>query len=196
MTGHRPRRRVCRSFDHGQPIGRIDTLPILILCMCLACMFLATWKVPDHALTIGFPVIDPTMANDGIVPVHRVAVKPDGTVTLDGTPTDRAGLSETLQRLALATPAPGLVFEPSSDAGYDDALHTLAIIASAGLAEEQFCFGGLSEHRDFGADWSGEPMYFSIPVLEIREPERSRATVPPRQSLPECDPGRIVHRLD
>lgn len=149
----RQRSRRQRAFDHGQPIHRIDTLPLLIFCTLIALLALL-WasRTPTHALMIDLPMpvaLPPVLVQ---APVHTVGTTALGRPTLDGIELSRAQLAERLDTISKAD-AVGIIFEPADEARYEDALLTLAIVKAAGLTDSRFCFGGIERNRRFDKGW-------------------------------------------
>ena len=147
-------RRLRNAFDHGEPIHRINTLPLLLFCTLVA-MLALLWasRTPTHALLIDLPISIPIPPEISPGTVHVVGTTALGRPTLDGMELTREQLRDRLQAIASApapAPAPaGIVFEPADNARYEDALRTLALVKETGLADARFCFGGTDRNRRF-----------------------------------------------
>ena len=141
-------RRLRNAFDHGEPIHRINTLPLLLFCTLVA-MLALLWasRTPTHALLIDLPIPIPIPPEISPGTVHVVGTTALGRPTLDGMELTREQLRDRLQAIASApAPAPaGIVFEPADNARYEDALRTLALVKETGLADARFCFGAPTE---------------------------------------------------
>lgn len=139
-------RRLRTAFDHGEPIHRINTLPLLLFCTLVA-MLALLWasRTPTHALLIDLPI--PPEISPGTV--HVVGTTALGRPTLDGMELTREQLRDRLQAIASAPAPAGIVFEPADNARYEDALRTLALVKETGLADARFCFGGTDRNRRF-----------------------------------------------
>ena len=169
------------AFDHGEPIHRIETLPLLFFCMLIALLALL-WatRTPTHALLIDLPMpiaVPPALAE---LQTHIVGTTAQGRPTLDGIELSHEQLAERLASIS-NTGAVGIIFEPADEAHYEDALHTLATVKAAGLADSRFCFGGIERNRNFSKDLRLRPLRLTT----ILEPESTFE--PPEPSLPACN---------
>lgn len=175
-------RRLRTAFDHGEPIHRINTLPLLFFCTLVA-MLALLWasRTPTHALLIDLPIPIPPEISPGTV--HVVGTTALGRPTLDGMELTREQLRDRLQAIASApAPAPaGIVFEPADNALYEDALRTLALVKQTGLADARFCFGGTDRNRRFAKSNDR----YAPRMATLFDVERTSPESPP------CDPMTI-----
>lgn len=181
------RRRSRARFEHGPPIRRIDTLPILLFLCALVAALLATWRPPPQALVIDLPPplpveLRPPVAQDMLV--LRIGVDRNGRPLFNGTGVTHDQMRYFLAEAARLPLTPGVLFEPDPRARYGDAISILNAIRKAGLAQWQFCFAGLGQHRRLNKDWRVTARHLSLVI----DPAK-RMPIPPEPI--ECDPRRL-----
>ncbi len=140
-----------KKFDHGQPIWRPDTLPILLFAMCLAATVMALGGQHQHALLVEMPMPFPPEWHETIerpVPV-RLAVSAGGIILWDEDAIDRQTLRRRLLNLSEEPASWPLQFDPAPDAPYGTALQILGIVGEAGLIDSCLRLMGADKCRDF-----------------------------------------------
>lgn len=139
-----------RRFDHGEPISRIDTRPMLFVALIIAVVFLlAASQTRQHALLVELPQPEAGFNGTGYPPVlHRIRIAASGKVMFDGMWVDDAKLKTLLEQVKSIEPRPVLAFEPDGSASYERSAQTLAMIHRAGLIDDRFCIDGMEKHRD------------------------------------------------
>lgn len=149
-VGSSARRR--KPFDHGQPLSRPDTLPLLFFCIFLVIFVLMTIAPRTHALLFDIP--NPVEDNGEVLPgfliTDRVGVTENGELTMNGLRVTQQQLLDMLVAARREGQVRGLVFAPHPKSRYNDALRALAIIKFAGAGDAGFCFGAIEQHRSFG----------------------------------------------
>lgn len=152
-----------KKFDHGQPISRPDTLPILLFAMCLAATVMAFGGQHQHALLFNLPMPFPPEWRDRIDPPEpvRLALSADGDIFWNGEAIDRRNLRRRLSDLSKEPVSRPLQFDPAPDIRYGDALRILGIVGEAGLIDSCLRLMGAEKYRD----------YDNAPVMTAGEPD-------------------------
>jgi len=192
----RPNRRAGRvrgRFDHGEPIGKIDTRPMVFVALFVAILFLiAASQTRTHALLVDLPYhVGESMPDDGPAGVvHRIRVTETDGLMFDGELVTQAELMDRLQATVREPQEPRIAFEPDANASYNLAAHTLALIQRTGFINSLFCLDGLEKHRDFGkGGGAGAP----FPVLFSIVPPDPRTEPPPMSTkFDSCVPEQLV----
>ena len=150
-------------FDHGRPISRPDTLPILLFATCLAATVMALGGQHQHALLVDMPSPLPPEWQPTIEspPPVRLSVSAGGTILWNGDETDRQSLRRRLSDLSKEPVARPLQFDPAPDAPYGTALQILGIVGEAGLIDSCLRLMGADKYRN----------YDRAPAMTAAEPE-------------------------
>ena len=158
-----PRRLGRAAFDHGQPIARPDTLPILLFTLCLAASVIAMGGHHQHAVLIDLPAPLPPDFVDKAerLPAQRLGLSARGTILWNGSEVSLSDLQERLAALAAEPVARPLQFDPAPDAAYGDVALLLGVVGKAGLIDTCFRFMGAEKYRD----------YDSPPDMDAPEPD-------------------------
>lgn len=176
-------RRPFPKFDHGEPIRKLDTMPVLIVSILLAIMMLLNTRVPQHALMIdfAFPVV-PSGGELGF-PTDLLAIAADGQLYWNSRPvSDRELVQILTERRSDARPR-GLKFLPDPHASYERSLRILSVVKSLGHAGAGFCFAELARHRRFGKGGSETPSTGGPPDF-ICDPQMDGRLYPQVSNMP------------
>lgn len=180
MLGRRANARLHRRerFDHGAPIAKIDTRPMVFVAMFLAILFLLYGsQIRTHALIIELP--RGSNHPDYIVPPYlTVEISAEGRVTLEGTPTQLDALGSRIAGHSLERPV--VLVRSDGNAPYRIVAHVLAALSNAGVANHDICFDGkeLFEHRHF------ERINFFLATTIVESEDQNR-----NWRVPEIPPG-------
>jgi biopolymer transport protein ExbD len=134
--------------DDGEPMGEMNTTPLIDVMLVLLIMFIITIPVATHAVNIDLPAPNPNAVKPPVDPVkNKVVLTPDNKILWNGTPIEQAVLASNL-KASLAMPVePELQFQPDSQAGYDLTAKVLNIIKSSEVTK--FGFVGNEQYASF-----------------------------------------------
>jgi len=135
--------------DDGEPMGEMNTTPLIDVMLVLLIMFIITIPVATHAVNIDLPAPNPNAVKPLIDPIkNKVTLTPDNKILWNGTPIDQGVLASNLKGSLGMKPEPELQFEPDAQAGYDLTAHVLNIIKSSEVTK--FGFVGNERYGTFG----------------------------------------------
>ena len=168
-------RRRHAPFDHGQPISRIDTMPLLLFSFTLVALFLSLQTTPTHALVIDLPAPFPEpVAWPERRSEYRIGIANGGQVSINATPVSDEDLPGVFQAMAIEPISPRVLFDPEPSTPYPRALEVLGAIKTSGLIGTHFCFAYLERYRHFDKSWRATPMRLTL--------------LPPSDDLPSSRP--------
>jgi biopolymer transport protein ExbD len=135
--------------DDGEPMGEMNTTPLIDVMLVLLIMFIITIPVATHSVNIDLPSPPPpNMPKPPVDPVkNKVVVTPDNQILWNGTPIDRSVLGANLKASRSMTPEPELQFEPDAQAGYELTANVLNIIKASEVTK--FGFVGNERYASF-----------------------------------------------
>lgn len=134
--------------DDGEPMGEMNTTPLIDVMLVLLIMFIITIPIQTHAVKIDLPVNSDQNTPPPIDPIkNKVSVDPAGTVTWNGTPIDLVTLRLYLDRTKAMAPEPELHVQPDAQARYVVVDNVLAIIKRSGVTKMGFV--GNEQYRAF-----------------------------------------------
>lgn len=140
-----------RRFEHGAPISKIDTRPLLFVATFLA-VFGVLWgasHIKLHAVTVDLP-LGWSFAPDPFHPPYVVVeIDGSGLAYVDGEPVSADSLGAAV--FAKLPDWPVVLFRPSPDSSYEHVAIAINELRSAGVAADDICFDPLQlgEHRRF-----------------------------------------------
>lgn len=112
----------------GEPIGAMNTTPLIDVMLVLLIMFIITVPLQTHAVKINLPG-RPDVAS---LPINRdsniVSVTPQGAVTWNGAPVDLATLRVFLEQTKAMKAPPELRIQPDAHARYAKVDEMLAVV--------------------------------------------------------------------
>ncbi|MFD1611075.1 ExbD/TolR family protein [Sphingomonas tabacisoli] len=134
--------------DDGEPMGEMNTTPLIDVMLVLLIMFIITIPIQTHAVKIDLPVNSDQNTPPPIDPIkNTVSVDPAGTVTWNGSPIDMVTLRLYLDRTRAMSPEPELHVQPDPQARYAVVDNVLAVIKRSGVTKMGFV--GNEQYRAF-----------------------------------------------
>lgn len=134
--------------DDGEPMGEMNTTPLIDVMLVLLIMFIITIPIQTHAVKIDLPVNSNDTTPPPVDPIkNKVSVDPMGTVTWNGSPIDLVTLRLYLDRTRAMSPEPELHVQPDPQARYNTVDNVLAIIKRSGVTKMGFV--GNEQYRAF-----------------------------------------------
>ena len=135
--------------DDGEPMGEMNTTPLIDVMLVLLIMFIITIPVATHSVNIDLPSPPPpNMPKPPVDPIkNKVVLSPDNQILWNGTPIARSVLAANLKASRAMTPEPELQFEPDAQAGYELAANVLNIIKASEVTK--FGFVGNERYATF-----------------------------------------------
>ena len=134
--------------EDGEPMGEMNTTPLIDVMLVLLIMFIITIPIQTHAVKIDLPVNSDQNTPPPVDPIkNKVSVDPMGTVTWNGTPIDLVTLRLYLDRTRAMSPEPELHVQPDPQARYNTVDNVLAIIKRSGVTKMGFV--GNEQYRAF-----------------------------------------------
>jgi biopolymer transport protein ExbD len=125
--------------EDGEPMGEMNTTPLIDVMLVLLIMFIITIPIQTHAVKIDLPVNSQNQAPPPIDPIkNKVSVDPSGTVTWNASPIDLVTLRLYLDRTRAMTPEPELHVQPDPQARYEVVDNVLAIVKRSGVTKMGF----------------------------------------------------------
>ncbi|MDP4573659.1 hypothetical protein Q9K02_00720 [Qipengyuania sp. G39] len=135
----RPRRRYC----HGEPIGRPDSLPILLFVFALIAALLAMSPRATHFLKVDLPAPYPPGYLEVLTPSYdRIVIAANGNARWNSVPVNDAQLRFILDQSAMRPLQHSLLLTPDAQTPYPRVLEILRLVAAAGLNDRCFRFSG------------------------------------------------------
>ena len=132
----------------GEPMGEMNTTPLIDVMLVLLIMFIITIPIQTHAVKIDLPVNSPNQTPPPIDPIkNKVSVDPGGIVTWNGTPIDLVTLRLYLDRTKAMSPEPDLHVQPDPQARYETVDNVLAVVKRSGVTKMGFV--GNEQYRAF-----------------------------------------------
>jgi len=134
--------------EDGEPMGEMNTTPLIDVMLVLLIMFIITIPIQTHAVKIDLPVNSDNNTPPPIDPIkNKVSVDPAGTITWNGSPIDIVTLRLYLDRTKAMSPEPELHVQPDAQARYNVVDNVLAVIKRSGVTKMGFV--GNEQYRAF-----------------------------------------------
>ena len=131
-----------------QPIGEINTTPLIDVMLVLLIMFVITIPASTHSVVVDLPrdcrVCPPVNALK-----NKLAIDGADRLLWNGTPVSEAQLGALLVESREMPTEPELQFEPAAPASYDASARALRLIEASGVSK--FGFVGNEKYRTFAA---------------------------------------------
>ena len=136
--------------DDGEPMGEMNTTPLIDVMLVLLIMFIITIPVATHSVNIDLPVPNNNPPPpDQIKPdKNKVVITPDNQILWNGTALQPDELVRNLLATTKMKPEPELQFQPDQQAGYNLTAHVLNDIKGSGVT--RFGFVGNEQFAYFG----------------------------------------------
>ena len=124
--------------SHAQPMGEINTTPLVDVMLVLLVIFIITAPLFQQAVAIDLPKVDSTRLEERprVVPL---ALDGEGRIHLDAQPVARAELDRLLQdAVTPGRPAPELHLRADRGTRYERVADVMAAAQKAGIAKIAF----------------------------------------------------------
>ncbi|WP_294264162.1 biopolymer transporter ExbD [uncultured Sphingomonas sp.] len=134
--------------EDGEPMGEMNTTPLIDVMLVLLIMFIITIPIQTHAVKVDLPQNSDSNRNENIDPVkNKIVVDPNGNLTWNGAPVNEVTLTQYLEQTKTISPEPELHFQPDATAKYDRVDQVLAIIKRSNVSKLGFI--GNEQYREF-----------------------------------------------
>lgn len=135
--------------DDGEPMGEMNTTPLIDVMLVLLIMFIITIPIQTHAVKIDLPVNSDNQTPPPILPdKNQLGVDVNGTVLWNGTPIDLVTLRQYLERTKAMSPEPELHVQPDPNARYEVVDRVLAVVKRSEVTKMGFV--GNEQYGNFG----------------------------------------------
>jgi len=136
--------------DDGEPMGEMNTTPLIDVMLVLLIMFIITIPVATHAVNIDLPTPNPNPPPPNQIKPdkNKVVVTVDNKILWNGAAIQPSELARNLQITTKMNPEPELQFQPEQYAGYNLTAHVLNDIKGSGVTK--FGFVGNEQYAYFG----------------------------------------------
>ena len=132
-------------YSHGEPIGRPDSLPVLLFVFALIAALLAMSPRATHILRVDLPASYSPRYSDVLTPSYdRIVIEKDGTARWNSIPVSDEQLRTILNQSAMRPERHSLLLTPEALTPYPRVLAILRLITAAGLNDRCFRFSGSS----------------------------------------------------
>jgi biopolymer transport protein ExbD len=134
--------------EDGEPMGEMNTTPLIDVMLVLLIMFIITIPIQTHAVKVDLPQNSDSNRNENIDPVkNKIVIFPDGQISWNGAPVNEVTLTQYLDQTVQMSPQPELHFQPDAQARYDRVDEVMAIIKRANVTKLGFI--GNEQYREF-----------------------------------------------
>ncbi|MEI9926618.1 MAG: biopolymer transporter ExbD [Sphingomonas sp.] len=124
--------------DDGEPMGEINTTPLIDVMLVLLIMIIMTIPIQTHAVKVDLPqqsnrpqpLVEPEK--------NKLYIDAGGTVYWNSTPVDDLTLRQYLDRTVAMDPEPELHFQPDPEARYEVVDRILSIVKRANVTKLGF----------------------------------------------------------
>jgi biopolymer transport protein ExbD len=125
--------------DDGEPMGEMNTTPLIDVMLVLLIMFIITIPVATHSVNIDLPSPSNQPNNSTVKPdKNKVVLTPDNKILWNGAEVDYGNLNANLKATLAMPVEPELQFQPDAQAGYDLTAHVLNIIKASEVTKFGF----------------------------------------------------------
>jgi biopolymer transport protein ExbD len=132
-----------------EPIGEMNTTPLIDVMLVLLIMFIITIPVQTHAVKIDLPANSQTPPDNPIKPdINKLAIDAGGAVLWNGSAIDLVTLRQYLDSTKVMTPEPELHVQPDAQARYDIVDQVLAVVKKSEITKLGFV--GNEQYAAFG----------------------------------------------
>ena len=121
---------VSMGRGEDEPMGEMNTTPLIDVMLVLLVMFILTIPIQTHAVKIDLPAqTPPDTPKPPIDPVvNNLTIASNASVLWNGTPINLATLKVYLDRTRVMSPEPELHFQPDPYARFDTVDRVLAVV--------------------------------------------------------------------
>lgn len=137
------------SSGDEEPIGEMNTTPLIDVMLVLLVMFIITIPIQTHAVKIDLPANSQTPPDNPVKPdINKLSIDPAGTILWNGSGIDLVTLRQYLDSTKVMTPEPELHVQPDANARYDTVDQVLAVIKKSEITKLGFV--GNEQYSSFG----------------------------------------------
>lgn len=123
----------------AQPMGEMNTTPLIDVMLVLLIMFIITIPIQTHAVGIDLPQGPATRTETPVNPTkNRLTIDPDGAIRWNGAAVDMLTLRQYLAQSMALPVEPELQFQPAAEARYLTVDEVLATIRRSGVTRLGF----------------------------------------------------------
>lgn len=122
----------------GEPIGTMNTTPLIDVMLVLLIMFIITVPLKTHSVDVNLPTTPPKTMKLVNPEFNTVSVTPQNAVTWNGATIDLATLRTYLDQSRTMTPEPQLRIGPDPHARYAKVDEVLAVVKRAQVTNVGF----------------------------------------------------------
>lgn len=134
--------------EDGEPMGEMNTTPLIDVMLVLLIMFIITIPIQTHAVKVDLPQNSDSNRNENIDPVkNKIVIAQDGQLSWNGAPVNEVTLTQYLDQTVQMSPQPELHFQPDAAARYERVDEIMAIIKRANVTKLGFI--GNEQYREF-----------------------------------------------
>ncbi|HTG38314.1 biopolymer transporter ExbD [Sphingomonas sp.] len=134
--------------EDGEPMGEMNTTPLIDVMLVLLIMFIITIPIQTHAVKVDLPQDSANQNQPQVDPVkNKIVIAADGTLTWNAAPVNEVTLTQYLDQTTQMSPEPELHFQPDSAARYERVDQVLAIVKRANVTKLGFI--GNEQYREF-----------------------------------------------
>jgi biopolymer transport protein ExbD len=135
--------------DDEEPIGEMNTTPLIDVMLVLLIMFIITIPVQTHAVKIDLPANSQTPPDNPIKPdINKLAIDAGGAILWNGSAIDLVTLRQYLDSTKAMTPEPELHVQPDAQSRYDIVDQVLAVVKKSEITKLGFV--GNEQYAAFG----------------------------------------------
>lgn len=132
-----------------EPIGEMNTTPLIDVMLVLLVMFIITIPIQTHAVKIDLPANSQPPLDNPVKPdINKLSIDPAGTILWNGSAIDLVTLRQYLDSTKVMTPEPELHVQPDANARYDTVDQVLAVIKKSEITKLGFV--GNEQYSAFG----------------------------------------------
>lgn len=139
----------------AQPMGEMNTTPLIDVMLVLLIMFIITLPVATHSVDIDLP--QPGPDREVVLEPNKnlVVVTADDRILWNSEPLDDAQLLHALNQVGTMTPEPETQIAPSAAASYDRTAKLMRLVSVSGATKVGFV--GNEQFRNFDRDRTSPP---------------------------------------
>ena len=137
-----------RSASDAQPMGEMNTTPLIDVLLVLLIMFIMVIPAATHSVDLDLPTACETCPLPDLEPTrNKIVIDGGDQLYWNGEAIDQRQLTTLLSVSRDLPVEPELQFEPAADASYAASSRTLATIKASGVTK--FGFVGNERYRQF-----------------------------------------------
>src|SRR5688572_21947066 len=93
--------------EDGEPMGEMNTTPLIDVMLVLLIMFIITIPIQTHAVKVDLPQDSDSPRNQDVDPVkNKIVIYPDGQLSWNGAPVNEVTLTQYLDQTVQMSPQP------------------------------------------------------------------------------------------